>query len=98
MILTSLRVVQDAVVYRESPFTITFNVNLLNDGVVPCALIGSAARALVNSVKRNDRITIEGDFIAGKRIGFDDNKWTFAVERIHMQGPAKLGRNINKYY
>jgi len=91
------RVVEDAVEYRNSPFTLVFTVNMgMEESKVVCAMLGNAARALVNSIKKNDIITMEGDFVSGDRVGIDHPS-ILAVERILMKEHAALGRNFSMY-
>ena len=97
MVLTVLRVRDAAVMYRESPFTIIFTVNMgMEESVVPCAMIGDAARVLINSIKKNDILTMDGEFMPGDKLGIDYPN-VFAVERILLSEHAANGRNLNMY-
>lgn len=74
---------------------LTFNTAMgMERSIVPCAMIGDGARVLINSIKKNDIITMDGDFMPGSRVGLEYPNF-FAVERILMSGQAAIGRNLN---
>ncbi|RLC33142.1 hypothetical protein DRH14_05385 [Candidatus Shapirobacteria bacterium] len=95
MIMTNVRVAQDATVYRDSPFTLLFTVHC-EDAKLPVAIVGGAGRALVNSIKAGDLVHIDGEIMKGDRVGIN-HTYIFAVERITLAGKAALGRNLNMY-
>jgi hypothetical protein len=73
------------IVEMESPFYLTFDVEVQGD-VVPATFIGNFARALKNNILTGDRVIIRNGIIDNGKLVFDF---------MHLEPSAAIGRNIN---
>lgn len=73
------------IIENESPYYITFDVEVQND-VVKATFIGNFARALINNIKIGDRAIIRQGLIDQGRLVFDF---------MHLESHTAVGRNIN---
>lgn len=76
------------VVEMESPFFLTFSINVGGE-IMPATFIGNFARALRNNILPGDRVS--------PRKGFIDNNGTLVFDFMHMELNTSVGRNIICY-
>ena len=80
-------VVSRPIIEMESPFYLTFSINVGGD-IMPATFIGDFARALRNNILPGDRVN--------PRKGLIDNG-TLVFDFMHMEEDAAIGRNVRTY-
>jgi len=73
------------IIEMESPFYLTFDVQVQND-VVPATFIGNFARALKNNIRVGEKAIIREGF-------YDKGKLVF--DFMHLDPSAAIGRNVD---
>ena len=80
-------VVSNPVIENESPFYLSFHINVKGD-VMPATFVGDLARALKNNIRIGDNLIINDGLV-------DDGKVVFG--HLYMETKAAFGRNVNCY-
>ena len=73
------------VIEMESPFYLTFDVQVQGD-TVPATFIGNFARALKNNIRVGDKAIIRDGLVDQGKLVFDF---------IHMEPSTAMGRNVD---
>jgi hypothetical protein len=75
------------IIEMESPFYLTFDVQVHGD-MVPATFIGNFARALKNNIRVGEKAIIRKGF-------FDNGKLVF--DFMHLEPHTAVGRNLDMY-